>query len=319
MKVLFVSSPGKKFDIVPFIESQAISLQNNGILVDHYLIGGKGLRGYLSEIPKLRKNLSGKKYDIIHAHYVFAGWVAYISSPKACNIVSFMGSDVYGVVNSQGRRIPRGYIDIVASRLLQPFVDKIIVKSNNLKDYVYLKNKASVIPNGVDYERFKPRDKKEARKNLKLPLDKRLVLFLGDPNSPRKNIALLKNALKRIHHKQINLVAPFPVEQEKIAQYYNACDVLVLASYLEGSPNVIKEGMASNIPIVSTKVGDVQEVVGNTDGCFVCTYDAMDMSQKILNALSYNEGTNGREDIRSLEINVIAKRIIEIYNDLLSY
>lgn len=317
MKVLFVSSPGNFFDVVPFIDSQAVSLRNNGIMVDHYLIQGKGARGYLTEIPKLRKYITGKKYDIIHAHYVFAGWVALITAVNGTNVISFMGSDVYGSVNTRGHKTLRGYLDILASLTLQPFVNKIIVKSDNLKNHVYLKTKTEVIPNGVDYARFRHREKKAAREGLNLPPDKPLVLFLGNPNDPRKNIPLLQKALEKIKHIPFQLIAPFPVPHEKVAWYYNACDILVLASYLEGSPNVIKEGMASNIPIVSTDVGDVKEVIKGTDGCFLCKFDADDMAEKILNALEHKDGTCGRENIRRFEINCIARRIIDLYQELL--
>ncbi len=48
-----------------------------------------------------------------------------------------------------------------------------------------------------------------------------------------------------------------------------ASDVLLLTSYWEGSPNVIKESMACNLPIISVDVGDVKEVISGTFNCFL--------------------------------------------------
>jgi glycosyltransferase involved in cell wall biosynthesis len=53
----------------------------------------------------------------------------------------------------------------------------------------------------------------------------------------------------------------------------NACDVLVLTSDSEGSPTVIKEAMACNLPIVSVDVGDVAELITDTENCYICRQD----------------------------------------------
>ena len=99
--------------------------------------------------------------------------------------------------------------------------------------------------------------------------------------------------------------------------YLNAADALVLTSLWEGSPNVIKEAMACNLPIVSTDVGDVKEVIGDTEGCYITSYEPSDVAGKIKLALDFGKRTNGREKIKHLEINTIAKRIIDVYNEVL--
>ena len=96
----------------------------------------------------------------------------------------------------------------------------------------------------------------------------------------------------------------------------NACDVLILTSNGEGSPMVIKEAMACNLPIVSVRVGDVPEVINNTAGCYICAQDSKDIAEKLSLALARGHRTNGREKIAHMEIGAISRRILSLYNEL---
>jgi glycosyltransferase involved in cell wall biosynthesis len=92
-----------------------------------------------------------------------------------------------------------------------------------------------------------------------------------------------------------------------------------LTSFHEGSPNVIKEAMACNCPIVSTDVGDVKDVIGNTEGCYITTFDLQDVIRKIKMALDFGKRTKGRERIMQagLDSKTIANRIIDVYHQVL--
>ncbi len=317
MRVLFISSGNTDFPKIPFIESQEKSLIDNGIDVDHFLIYGKGLKGYLKNIPLLRKHIEDNNFDLIHAHYSFCGWVALLTGTKLPVVVSYMGSDVYGLVDIHGRKKLKGYLEIFIAKSLQPFVKKIIVKSRNLEDYIFIKNKAAIIPNGVDFKKYKPRNKHKARVSLNILTEKKVILFLGSKTNPRKNFKLCKDAFDLINNDQWTLVSPFPVPAKQTADYLNAADVLVVTSFLEGSPNVIKEAMASNCPIVATDVGDIKEVINKTEGCYLTSFNVYDVAAKIKNAIVFNDTTTGRTDIHHLELNRIAIKIIELYGSLL--
>ena len=96
----------------------------------------------------------------------------------------------------------------------------------------------------------------------------------------------------------------------------NACDLLLMTSIREGSPQVIKEAMACNCPIVSTEVGDVKDIIGNTKGCFITSHDPIDVAKKIQLALDFGKRTNAREKIKHLDINIIADKINNIYKEV---
>jgi len=317
LNILFISSGTTKFGVVPFIKSQEQSLIDNGVSLDHFLITEGGIKGYYNSIGKLKEQLKAKKYDVIHAHYVYCGWVAVLAFSGIPVVISYMGSDVYGMVDAKGNRKLKSYPVIFLAKLLQPFVSKVIVKSQNLADYVYLKSKCEIIPNGVDYQKFMPRDQQEIRKKLGLEANMKYIVFLANAADPRKNITLVEEAIIKANEPDWEILNPYPIAPEEIPLYINAGDVLVLTSYLEGSPNVIKEGMASAIPIVATDVGDVQAIIGKTDGCYVTDFDADDMAKKLKLAIDFGE-TTGRKDIEHLEINTVAKRIIGLYEGLIS-
>jgi teichuronic acid biosynthesis glycosyltransferase TuaC len=69
--------------------------------------------------------------------------------------------------------------------------------------------------------------------------------------------------------------------------------------------------------VVSVSVGDVPEVIGGTDGCYLCTQDPADVAEKLVIALSQPKRTNGRENIKHLEQGAIARRIMTVYQEVL--
>lgn len=317
MRVLFVSSGNTDFGIDPLIVNQGESLKKAGVDLDYFTIKGKGFKGYFSNIPKLKKFIKENDYDIIHAHFVYTGWVAIFSAGKKPIVLSVMGSDAYGKYKISGKRFKSTYFMMLLTQLIQPFVKAIIVKSKNICRYVYLKNRKYRVPNGVDFDKFHEINMDKCRKELGLNLDKEMVLFLADPEKPVKNFKLLKEAFNLLDQNRFELINPFPIENKQFPLYLNACNVFVLTSHNEGSPNVIKEAMACNTPIVSTRVGDVDEVIGETSGCYLINHDPEDVAKNIMKAINFGSRTTGREDINHLESGVIANKIIDIYNKVL--
>jgi glycosyltransferase involved in cell wall biosynthesis len=97
----------------------------------------------------------------------------------------------------------------------------------------------------------------------------------------------------------------------------NACDVLLLVSDKEGSPMVVKEAMACNLPVVSVPAGDVAEIIADTEGCYLCLQDPKDAAEKLESVLRWGKRTNGRNKIGHMEIGAISRRIVSVYEDVL--
>ncbi len=324
MKILFISSGNSKnFEIAPFIKIQGESLKKLGIQVDYFRILGKGLTGYLRSGFELRRYLKANSgYDLLHAHYSLSGWAAVVGRSGHKIVLSLMGDDAYGTFDEKGGLRLSSFYLVFLSKVIQPFIDHVISKSENMSRNIHSKGRSSIIPNGVDLEKFTLAPMQMARKELGLPTDISIVLFLGDPDDPRKNLQLACRAVSSIDAK-INLLKPFPVSHEKVSLYLNAANCLVFCSTAEGSPNLVKEAMACDCPIVATDVGDVRWVLGEVKGCYVTSYDPIDVAAKLKQALEFSTTvgrTSGRDRIikLGLDSNTVARRIISVYQKVLA-
>lgn len=322
MKILFVASGNSKnFSITPFIQAQSESLKKLGIIVDYFPISGKGISGYLKNVKELRTFLKRNKYDLIHSHYSLSGWVSVLGGKKQPIVLSLMGDDAYGEYVRPGKILFSSRLLKLTTLAIQPFVDAIISKSKNIDSHVYRRKISYIIPNGVCLDKFKT-DQRIFEQVPNLDNKKKYILFLGNLDDKRKNYALARQAVDLLNEPDIELVAPYPVSHDEVVQYLNSTEVFIMTTFMEGSPNVIKEAMACNCPIVSSDVGDVRWVIGNTKGCYISSFCPEDFAQKIKLALDFrkNQGqTTGRERILELGLDseTIAKRILQVYNEVL--
>jgi len=126
MKVLFVSSGNNKNGISPIVFNQGESIKQQGIDIDYFTIKGKGLLGYIQNIPKIRVKLKRGNYDLVHAHYSLAALAVTLSCPKVPLVVSFMGSD--SKTNLFYRLLIKTCYILIWS--------KVIVKAEEMKDNI---------------------------------------------------------------------------------------------------------------------------------------------------------------------------------------
>jgi len=306
MRVLFVCSGNKKNDKIGIVvKNQGESLKKFGIEIDYFTIIGKGVIGYLKNIVPLKRQVKSKNYDIIHAHYLLSAIVASFI-PKLPIIVSLMGSD-----------IKSGFIFKAVIRLLY-YVrwNGLIVKSERMKKELKLKN-VYVIPNGVPLDKFPFLDKEYAKSLLNFN-SKKHIIFVADPKNYAKNFELAEKSFSVISNRNSELNVIIGIKYDKIHIYMNAADCLLLTSRWEGSPNVVKEAMACNLPVVTTDVGDVRELLRNVEGCYIVSDNPDEIAAAIDKVLKNDKRTNGREIISNyLTDKIINERVILLYNKFL--
>ena len=261
----------------------------------------------------MRRMLRGRPYDLIHAHFGLSGWVARCQFQKPV-VVSFMGDDVLGRFKRNGRISLVGHIFRFSSYILSRIVSAVIVKSRAMKDALGLSS-ALVIPNGVDLNLFQPMQRDEARRALGLEVGKRLVLFPFAPEIENKRFDLVKAAVEKAKCEipEVEILSVSNAPRSQMPLYMNAADALVLASHSEGSPNVIKEAMAVNLPVITVDAGDAAELIGATEGCYLVPRDAEAIGAGIVEVCRRGTRTRGRESMARLSMENVAKQIVETY------
>ena len=304
MKVLFVCSGNKNDGPSDVVKNQYESLINIGIQVDIYTIRGKGILGYLKNIRPLRNKLKKENYDLIHAHYSLSGIIASLAEAKPL-IVSLMGSDAH----------IKGWLKKITLKFQKKW-DVTILKSKDMQEHLQLES-FNILPNGVDTKRFCPIPKNEARNQLNLDLEDKLLVFIANPNREEKNFKLAQDAMNLVKTKNVKLIPVYNTPNEKIPLYLNAADMLVLSSKYEGSVNVVKEAMACNTPIVSTNVGDVQKNISGLQSCLISDNNPVDFAAKIYEVLLLAHRSNGRDRIFELQLDSVsvANKLKEIYKN----
>ncbi len=305
MKVLIVCSGNFSSTFEnsqPFISSQIVSLRNLGIECDLFLIQGKGIINYLKNGLRLHKIIKKSKPNLIHAHYGLSGLLA-IMQVKLPVIVSFIGSDIHSL---KIRWI---------SRIVMIFSKQNIFVSQSLLNKVkYPPRKTIIIEYGIRLSDFFYVETSEARKRLGLDEVDTYCLFPSSKDRPEKNFSLANYCVSTLRNITI-LDMGKGYSKEEVNLLYNSCNFVLLTSINEGGPQVIKEAMACNIPIVSTDVGDVRATIGNTEGCYICSYDPIDVMAKINQALEFGKRTQGRARIEEMGIETLelTKKLVEVY------
>jgi teichuronic acid biosynthesis glycosyltransferase TuaC len=243
-----------------FVQEQVDSVRAKGVHVDVLFVNGpQRTLNYFTGILRYlwRMFRHSREYDLVHAHYVFSGLIARLQWCKPV-ILTHHGIEV--IWGWQGP----------LSRWVSRWVDRVIVTSRAVADSLGRAG-VTVIPCGVDLDLFRPVPQEEARSRLGLDRDKRYVVYAGR-TGPEKRLDIIEEAVARLqaNDPEVHLLLLTKKAHEIVPLYLSAADALVLASDFEGSPTVIKEAMACNLPIVSTDVGDVAGLIGNTEGCYLC-------------------------------------------------
>jgi teichuronic acid biosynthesis glycosyltransferase TuaC len=307
----------------PWLQSQVESLRRAGLVVDSLVVNRAQRGKYARAIPRLRAELSRKRYDVVHAHYGYAGIVAAAQS-RCPSVVTFHGDDLLGTPDASGHATAWSRIWVQVHRRMARRVDAVIAVSEEMAR-VLDREDVHVIPCGVDTDLFVPRDRDDARRRLGWDPAGRYVLFAANPDFPRKCFPVARAAVDLLNRSRVNPVelvcthsqpiAVVPYEQ--VPWYMAAADALVVTAYWEGGPVVVKEAMACNLPIVSVEVGDVRQVIGDTPDCHIVAREPAAVAMALGRVLDPPRRTSGRARAESLALPRIAERILAVYQSVL--
>lgn len=315
MKILHITNnfPTPNFPIFGiFIKEQIDSLRNLGADNEVFFINSReeGKSAYLRSLGKLRKHLKANHYDIIHCHHSYSGVLFLLSGmwKSTTRILSYQSD-------------PRNEGGILLFRILYRFFNRIILKNRPEQSAL---TKAIYLPNGVNSGIFLPMDRNTCKMKLGLDPDKKYILFMDSYNRrPCKRLDRYSETLailrRKYNYSNIEPLVLTNTGRSLIPAYINASDLHLLTSDFEGSPNSVKECMACNIPVVSTPVGNVRDLLEGVEGSYVAgsfnPEELADLSDRSLRSGSINS----RETLtqKGLDIETVARKLLGVYESLL--
>lgn len=301
-----------------FVRTQAESLRRAGLAIEVLVLNGRFRKLiYPKAVFQLRRRLHAGPPDLVHAHYSYVGMVARTQS-RVPVVVTYHGDDLLGTVNERGEKTCMSPLIVAAGKKLAQYVDAAIVQTQEMADKLRTRN-VFILPHEVDFGVFQSTCSARARRELGLDAGKRYLLFAANPEIPVKRFPLTKAVADGLARRDptVELLIVHRETQQSLALYMSACDVLLFPSYQEGSPNIVKQAMACNLPIVATDVGDVRQVIGDCEGCYICEPSAPEFAARVTQVLSRRMRTDGREHIRHLDSSTVSRRLVEIYEHVL--
>lgn len=248
------------------------------------------------------------RFDLIHANFAYPTGFSSVVVSKIVRkpvVVMAMGSDINSLPD-------RGFLLRWLISWTVRRADYLIAVSNELRDKMIKlgasPEKIDVIAVGVELSEFRPEDKKECRKKLSLPLEGVILLFVGhliDQKGVTYLIDSVNEALKKKSDFTLILVGDGSLKEgliykterlgikghvhfagarppDEMPLWMNACDVFILPSESEGTPNVILEAIACGKPIIATNVGGIPDFVSNENGILVEPKSMLQLKDAIL-------------------------------------
>lgn len=306
MRILVVASFNNG-RFAPFIVEQVEALKKQGCTIDFFGLQGKGLQGYLRNLPLLKQKIKEFCPDVVHAHYGLSGLFANLQR-RVPVVTTYHGSDI-----NDKKVLPFSKVALRLSAWNVFVSRKTLEIAKPRKKYILL-------PCGIDLSDLQLTEKAEARRKMNLKSDKNYILFAGAFDIAVKNAPLAKEAVALLQDDQTKLLELKGYTREEVTLLMCAADAFLLTSLTEGSPQVIKEAMACGCPIVSVDVGDVRERTASVEGCYVAnTREPEELADLLRRALSFEGRTKGHDKIVAdgIDNRLVAKHLFEIYERVL--
>jgi teichuronic acid biosynthesis glycosyltransferase TuaC len=304
--------------------SQMRSLADCNVAVFYgFLYGRKSLWKLCRAGFKIRKMVQQEKIQLVHVLWGTTTSAMVILFSPVPVIISFCGSDLFGVVDAAGQRLLRGRLSRLLSQLSALGAAKVVVKSRALKQVLWecIYPKTIILPNGVDSTVFYPITRDTARSSLGWSPAEKILLFFTGGGAIVKNRQLAESVFVLVQKMvpEAKFCCVDNVPHEVLVYYYNAADVMLLTSHHEGSNNSLKEALCCNLPVVSVDCGDAIERLEGVRNCSVHrNRDPASMAREVVSILQRATRSNGCEHMKNLEIRVIASRLRVIYEDTLN-
>jgi glycosyltransferase involved in cell wall biosynthesis len=308
-----------------FNARQASDLVAMGAEVETLFVNGRdhGRTAYLSAIPHVAR--AARRADVVHCHHGLTFVVARLAAVRQPMVVSLQNALEYEFEDT-----PRPVRDLLKPLLRRWLRSERIgvVFKDRVPDWMAGHPLARHIANGVDFDLFTPGDRLAARRALGLDPQAIYLLFVSSKNlqRPQKRYDRFCAVLERIRAERPDLdvraLTLVDSPTETVRQTFQAANAHVMTSTFEGSPNSVKEALASGLPVVSTDVGNVREMIDGLPGCRVLSEFSVEaFSAATVEAIELRNGQDAlRERLRSLGLagRAAAERLTALYREVIA-
>ena len=235
-----------------FVFEQVESLRRLGHHVDVEVVAqSRGRRDYFLSPRRVLRRFRADDYDLVHIHFGMSAWAARWIGRRVPRVLTLHGGDVY----------------IWWQRWLTRMGDGGTVKIYTSRRQAISAGEpeAIVVACGVDPDLFAPTDQAQARRELGIDHDEPIVLFGGLRENAIKDYPLFVSVLEELRRRGLTvhelILAEFHQPRTRVPVKFAAADALLLTSKSETGPQVVKEAVLTNLPVVSVDVGDVPDVL----------------------------------------------------------
>jgi teichuronic acid biosynthesis glycosyltransferase TuaC len=289
-----------------WVRDQVAEIRARGIEVEEFGFP-RGRSHYLPATRRLRALLRAERFDLVHAHYGLAGWVARLAGARPL-LVTFHGTDVrHPVVGPLSRRLA-WRADLASG------VSRALFFEEDGRPGLPAVPGSAVLPCGPELGRFAPASRAEARAALGLDLASRYLLFPADPSRPEKRhdrAALLAAATGA------ELLTGGSIEPEAMATWMNAANAVLVTSDYEGFGMAVIEALACEVPVLSTPVGVAPYLLAGIEGCLCAPFDPDIWAAAARPQLEASDPrVAGAERAATLAAGPLAERVIEVYRHM---
>lgn len=297
---------------------QVASLAEAGVNVRPFYLARGSPLVLAREWSRLRREIRQFRPALVHAHYGSMTGLLCATASTVPVVITIRGSDLNDDPEFDPLHLRLAHL---FSQLACLRARKVIIVSEQLRSRMWWRGRdAIVIPTGVDMRMFRPIAHEQARKILGWPQDTPIVLFHGGSRPRLKGTAIIEAAVRAVEHsigpiRLVDLNGGVPCE--RVPYWINAADCVALASVNEGSPNIVKEALACNVPIVATDVGDVAERLQGVQPSRIVRRDVAEFGAALASILRQRRRSNGREKVRALDEACIAQAVRDVYESAL--
>ena len=291
-----------------WVRDQVDEMRQRGVEIDLFEFA-RGRNEYLPATRRLRALLRRERFDLVHAHYGLAGWVARLAGARPL-LVTFHGTDVrHHLVGHLSRRLA-WRADLVAG------VSRALFEVEDGRPGLPPVPGSAVLPCGPDLRRFEPRPRAEARRALGLDPDGRFLFFPANPARPEKRH---DRAAELAAACGADLLSGGSIEPERMPLWMNAADAVLVTSDYEGFGMAAIEALACDVPVLSTPVGIAPYALGGVEGCLSHPFDVSiwgPVAKRHLEAP--DPRVEGAARAATLSAAAMAERVIEAYRAVLA-